>query len=165
MMKGAKCHSVVYLVWTEVRVPLNIEAPSAAGAQRLAASMESSLECLPEKTSPIAGAQRLAASMESSLSLEIVLNSFIECSTPYGINGIITMHHPDFGGSLERCSTPCGINGIITSSGLFPVWLHRCAQRLAASMESSHSYGRVRSGHGTGAQRLAASMESSLRIC
>ena len=87
------------------------------------------------------GAQRLAASMESSHLAADVLRLTAPCSTPCGINGIITPepgagpgralrvlnalrhqwnHHLDgVPGRVWQgvCSTPCGINGIITVQG------------------------------------------------
>src|SRR5262245_16576737 len=56
----------------------------------------------------------------------------------------------------------CGINGILTLLRSPHRWRLLSAQRLAASMESSHNAG-VPNLHGyiTAAQRLAASMESS----
>ena len=60
------------------------------------------------------------------------------CSTPCGINGILTMQAAVRGCPMQRCSTPCGINGILTTDARRLVVLPRIsAQRLAASMESS----------------------------
>src|SRR6266487_724385 len=58
--------------------------------------------------------------------------------------------------------TPCGINGILTGRRLAHRGRAQCAQRLAASMESSLVPGAVVLVQQSGAQRLAASMESSL---
>ena len=156
------------------------------------------------------GAQRLSASMESSrVSGRCgedwlgVLNAFRHqwnhhasnivassipggCSTPFGINGIITRfatggrggyvcvlnafrhqwnhHMVGYGESRKEgllCSTPFGINGIITQTRLQGRRANRRAQRLSASMESSRS-GMVKAERRDFcAQRLSASMESS----
>src|SRR6266571_1796129 len=59
-------------------------------------------------------AQRLAASMESSHLGIGEEHKPVMCSTPCGINGILTclclLNSP----TQLRCSTPCGINGILT---------------------------------------------------
>ena len=115
-------------------------------AQRLAASMESSQSSVaapvrsklrPATSRPRRCAQRLAASMESSRIAARIVDREISCSTPCGINGIITRqwalqkhrplvlnalrhqwnHHTHVAfvdGYFCMCSTPCGINGIIT---------------------------------------------------
>ena len=60
-------------------------------------------------------AQRLAASMESSHCMRSTASRAVSwCSTPCGINGILTdamrvAYEPSC-----MCSTPCGINGILT---------------------------------------------------
>ena len=38
----------------------------------------------------------------------------LECSTPYGIKGIITQAYPSIVADITECSTPYGIKGIIT---------------------------------------------------
>ena len=89
-------------------------------------------------------AQRLSASMESSLDASSICVTVISrCSTPFGINGIITfaMKNAPFSSSL--CSTPFGINGIITFSMLFFSATTPGAQRLSASMESSRARARA----------------------
>ena len=106
-------------------------------------------------------AQRLAASMESSprrppvhIWLVAVLNALRHqwnhhvlprqdefdstCSTPCGINGIITAGSLPVSCVRCVCSTPCGINGIITPRRVI-ARRRASAQRLAASMESSHA--------------------------
>ena len=110
----------------------------------------------------MSSAQRLAASMESSLRRHARdVGLAVTCSTPCGINGIITRHAWHATSASITCSTPCGINGIITgiTASIMPV-MHS-AQRLAASMESSQVAQRV-GPCASCAQRLAASMESSL---
>ena len=83
------------------------------------------------------------------------------CSTPCGINGIITNAVTRMLAAMGECSTPCGINGIITlkRGGWSPLAMR--AQRLAASMESSHGDYGYAGLVCRRAQRLAASMESS----
>ena len=128
-------------------------------------------------------AQRLAASMESSHAYRQRAWSAPWCSTPCGINGILTGGACAKQGINNGCSTPCGINGILTPLGAIRepavvvlnalrhqwnphVWQKTegasrgGAQRLAASMESSPVAPSITS-YSQCAQRLAASMESS----
>src|SRR6266496_2570017 len=54
--------------------------------------------------------------MESSPALSCIVTRCASCSTPCGINGIITLSYAEQHCTCMRCSTPCGINGIITKS-------------------------------------------------
>ncbi len=108
-------------------------------AQRLSASLESSLRMTATKAANISGAQRLSASLESSppdggcaRRRARVLNAFRHhwnlhrrvnrraasaggCSTPFGIIGIFTLQESLAGiNSTQKCSTPFGIIGIFT---------------------------------------------------
>ncbi len=109
-------------------------------AQRLSASLESSLGSRSRCFSPTRSAQRLSASLESSLARERQSPERGECSTPFGIIGIFT---DCFNYILRRnseCSTPFGIIGIFTR---LPVISSRSilrAQRLSASLESSRGF-------------------------
>ena len=153
--------------------------PGIHGAQRLAASMESSLASSAAIEPSVPGAQRLAASMESSLVRDTQARRR-ECSTPCGINGILTANGrgiPVSGAqrlaaSME--SSPARVGTTLTHRRVLNALRHQwnphsvgrapkkdlCAQRLAASMESS-----LQNTDScclpSGAQRLAASMESS----
>src|SRR5262249_51199706 len=44
----------------------------------------------------------------------VSLRPFLLCSTPCGINGILTIVEVWAPGQAYLCSTPCGINGILT---------------------------------------------------
>src|SRR5262245_1896805 len=65
--------------------------------------------------------ERLCASpgaswaMESPLAWRVIgtIND-LECSTPCGINGILTQVQVQGFSLPTKCSTPCGINGILT---------------------------------------------------
>ncbi len=134
----------------------------------------------------LSGAQRLSASLESSLRIArlsqfplVVLNAFRHhwnlhspsnvhgpgvclCSTPFGIIGIFTVFIIPALPVRIRCSTPFGIIGIFT-----PRWSNACrvvegAQRLSASLESSPLMSPLNmSPLVKSAQRLSASLESS----
>ncbi len=140
------------------------------GAQRLSASLESSLG-LSYMAIPVAlGAQRLSASLESSRTFPQKSGSaFKTCSTPFGIIGIFTPLTPwgvltnrsaqRLSASLESSLRQCEYHQ-------HNAHRHR-AQRLSASLESSPADDRDRTPPGCrGAQRLSASLESSrgLRI-
>ena len=117
---------------------------------------------LPWTFEPCPSAQRLAASMESS---PLRLRALIGAGTV--LNALRHQWNPHrrpraICSCRTRCSTPCGINGILTQTLVAPgstslrvlnalrhqwnphgrraVIMHAlaCAQRLAASMESSH---------------------------
>ena len=61
------------------------------------------------------------------------------CSTPCGINEVVT-HLPVADRSeILACSTPCGINEVVTGSGRRSIRFRRSAQRLAASTKLSLS--------------------------
>src|SRR5207253_2864109 len=77
--------------------------------------------------------------MESSLAhcsmpggMWIVLNALRHQWNPHDV---ICVNN----GTGNTCSTPCGINGILTVRDRDYTYWNRCAQRLAASMESSPS--------------------------
>ena len=132
----------------------------ASGAQRLAASMESSPSHLTILTLAVC-AQRLAASMESSRDahgvtrlvdcaqrLAASMESSLGDSVCHGVEPIV-------------CSTPCGINGILT-----PRIAHAWSVRSLVLNALRHQWNPHYGTHSVaidrfGAQRLAASMESS----
>ena len=110
-------------------------------AQRLAASTKLSL--FDEATinrRPCACAQRLAASTKLSQEADDE-SSLIQvlCSTPCGINEVVTEWVVDPYTRQPMCSTPCGINEVVTSISFrsIPRWIG--AQRLAASTKLSLS--------------------------
>src|SRR5712692_5346101 len=100
--------------------------------------MESS-HCPPRRNAQWAmSAQRLAASMESSHPTQNEMLTYADrCSTPCGINGILTgytTYHPPCPGVLNALRHQWNPhNGRLMRSHA-----SRRAQRLAASMESSH---------------------------
>ncbi len=137
------------------------------------------------RQSTVPSAQRLSASLLSSQPSSgltsphrVVLNAFrhhcchhlrqfaellfaLRCSTPFGITAVIT---PDRDGyeMSNRCSTPFGITAVITPTIPRTCPALNCAQRLSASLLSSH-VARVLLPLITGsAQRLSASLLSSL---
>ena len=112
--------------------------------------------------------------------------SFMKCSTPFGIIGILTGLKIVFGAALAMCSTPFGIIGILTSVNTVMSSAVKSAQRLSASLEfsqraprrpqsrsaavlnafrhhwNSHwSIPRTSPSLSSGAQRLSASLEFS----
>ena len=129
------------------------------------------------------GAQRLAASMESSHALGRDNDRAVPCSTPCGINGIFTAVRGNIGPeagaqrlaasmessrqadaglslSLHRCSTPCGINGIFTQRRI----MHSKLPIVLNALRHQWNLHQLRSAtcpRQWRAQRLAASMESS----
>ena len=116
------------------------DAGSLNGAQRLAASMESSLVAASQSAGIVQRAQRLSASMESSpLTERVAMSPVFRCSTPFGINGILTSD------CSRDVTTPCMVLNAFRHQ-----WnphagrpAHRAAwpraQRLSASMESSRA--------------------------
>src|SRR5712692_879828 len=123
--------------------------------------------------------------MESSQQPRHLLTSLFQCSTPCGINGIITVYHDRLARAQQACSTPCGINGIITRyekyrlfmkshvlNALRHQWNHHpevlAWQRTCALCSTPCGINgiitagaRVAEKADVSAQRLAASMESS----
>ncbi len=109
----------------------------------------------------------------------------VQCSTPFGIIGIFTPScKARMSAGLISCSTPFGIIGIFTSRACSTTARSASAQRLSASLESSHRISEINQPHvacstpfgiigiftnesapgcrrGDGAQRLSASLESS----
>ena len=73
-------------------------------AQRLSASMESSRRIRRMACCASKGAQRLSASMESSPSSRACHSAVSQCSTPCGINGILTHRQP------RHRHAPCVLN-------------------------------------------------------
>ena len=61
-----------------------------------------------------------------------------ECSTPFGIYGIVTVATCSLEGCILVCSTPFGIYGIVTlGNPRLALRIVPCAQRLSASTELS----------------------------
>ena len=91
-------------------------------------------------------AQRLSASTERTHAAELHgIPRSIECSTPFGINGTDTRRDRCSARQLAMCSTPFGINGTDTrrpSDSTLDG--RRCAQRLSASTERTHSVAAAR---------------------
>ena len=130
-------------------------------AQRLAASMESSpgTTRVHPRTQP--GAQRLAASMESSRPGMVAADAALDV-----LNALRHQWNPhctalSYADQLRmRCSTPCGINGILTLT----VELRSCRSLVLNALRhqwNPHRAPAMPLDAGTSAQRLAASMESS----
>ena len=91
------------------------------------------------------------------------MTRYQRCSTPCGINGILTYASHCEHRQAARCSTPCGINGILT---LYPQASRRANRLVLNALRhqwNPHLATSPEQRDGTSAQRLAASMESSPR--
>ena len=134
-------------------------------AQRLAASTKLSPRGpRGERRCPRASAQRLAASTKLSLDYcKPQRPALLKCSTPCGINEVVTLTGVARVGQGDLCSTPCGINEVVTvPRGKYRSSSRKGAQRLAASTKLSLAGCPCYSTCARrGAQRLAASTKLS----
>ncbi len=133
------------------------------GAQRLSASLESSQDSRSHFDLSRRGAQRLSASLESSP--YVYLEPFLKFQVLNAFRHHWNLHGKPHSTSKigRKCSTPFGIIGIFTTPIHSAPRCSTCAQRLSASLESSHAVSIFRVANLPGAQRLSASLESSPR--
>ena len=109
------------------------------------------------------GAQRLSASLSSSLSCWKAPMSLSRCSTPFGVTVFFTLTTAaPLVPSGTGCSTPFGVTVFFTGAQSPTGTGSTGAQRLSASLSSSRDTARPAALGPSCAQRLSASLSSSL---